>query len=272
MFTITTLNNPCRSMGAEELARRFSPLLDEGIDLLCCQSITHVASYRHSDQQSETSLLAKHLNMTCSCFAADRPDLPDAAPIKENPILRGQAIFTGAGIWTLNSGSFIIGEGEYEELVLFAIVRKNGASVLVFNFHLAADPGSQELQLADLFQHSLLKETYGAVVLCTDREALLPGKKWQNVTNISNYSAPQYLACSNDGLLGLFAARNEPVFTLIEETAQERNDQQDHAYPLPGLSLTVDIKRMVKNKRSRPSFPLSFREQWLGYRDHRVFA
>jgi hypothetical protein len=260
-------------MDIGELFKQSSSLPNIGIDLLCCQSITHVASYRHSDQASETGLIARHLNMTCSCFAADRLDRPQqGAPTQENRILRGQAIFTGTGIWTLNSGSFVIGEGDDEEVVLFALVRKNGISVLVFNLRLAADSEAQEFQLLELFQHSLLKEIYGAVVLCTDREAVLPMKKWHSITNGSPYSAPQHLASANDGLLGLLTARNQPDFTLIEKTVQNHRDQEQPPRLLPGLSLTVDIKRIVNSKRSRPSFPLSFREQWLGYRDNRVFA
>jgi hypothetical protein len=38
------------------------------------------------------------------------------------------------------------------------------------------------------------------------------------------------------------------------------------------MTLEFDIQRMVSGKRIRPHFPLSFREQWLGYKEHRAFA
>ncbi len=260
MFRITTLNTSYPPISAEELPVRMSPLLRQGIDLLCCQSIAHPSVPRSTDQCDETGLLARSLGLTCSCFAADRQ--------KKSPkgthslFLRGQAIFTGPGVWMLNSGSFVIGEEPCEEVVLFALMRKNGSSVLVFNFHLADSAKEQERQLTDLFQHNLLKEVYGAVVLCTDRHSLLSPKKWLNITATSCYT-PYQLESTDHGLLGLLAAKNGSIANLPMEPELDA---------LPGLSLVVDIKRTVKSKRSRPSFPLSFREQWLGYHDNRVFA
>lgn len=264
MFRITTLNKTYTRMGAEELSKQMSPILPHGIDLLCCQSIAHASSSRGTEQNDETDLLAQHLQLTCSCFAADRQEKNGRSP--KNAPLRGQAIFTGPRVWMLNSGSFIVGEGNCEEVVLFALVRKNGTSVLVFNCHLADSAAAQELQLTSLFQQSLLKETYGAVVLCSDRKTLLPPKKWLSLTAPSSYT-PFQLDSNADGLLSLFATRTGSVATVSTESVQD-----GHQSTLPGLSLIVDIKRTVNNKRSRPSFPLSFREQWLGYRDNRVFA
>ena len=260
MFRITTLNKPCHHLSAEELSSQMAPLLHEGIDLLCCQSIAHGSMYQDSHQPNETDRLAKHLNLTCSCFAADRQQVSGS---KTDRIpLRGQAIFTGPGVWMLNSGSFVIGAGSCEQVVLFALVRKNGASVLVFNFHLADSAKKQELQLADLFQHPLLKEAYGAVALCTDQKSPLSSKKWLNLTATSCYTPFQFDAGDN-GLLGLFSAKNGAIINIPMQPTQE---------VLPGRSLDVEIKRTFTSKRSRPSFPLSFREQWLGYRDNRVFA
>lgn len=264
MFSIATLNKPCHHLRGEELSKQMSPRFPNGLDLLCCQSITHASTFRSNDWGAESDRLARRLQLTCSCFAADRQQ--KCGSVQDGAPLRGQAIFTGPGVWMLNSGSFIIGQGDCEEVVLFALVRKNGSSVLVFNFHLADSSAAQEIQLADLFQHSLLKEPYGAVVLCTDQQSMLPSKKWLSVTAASSYT-PFQLDSSGDALLSLLTVRNGAVSNRMLEVQQEKNHGK-----LPGLSLTVDIKRTVTSKRSRPSFPLSFREQWLGYRDNRAFA
>ncbi len=259
MLTITTLNKPCNQTSPEELILQMSPLIADGIDLLCCQSIAHASNPENRELCDEIGYLTKHMQLTCSCFAADRQQKKDADAKAHPP--RGQAIFTGPGIWMLNSGSFSIGQDDCEEAVLFALVRKNGSSVLVFNFHLAETSEQQALQLTHLFQHTLLKEAYGAVALCTDRKPLLSSKKWLQLTTTSCYTPFQFETADN-GLLALFNAKNGSITNAPLDRAQET----------PGLSLTVDIKRTVKSRRSRPSFPLSFREQWLGYRDNRVFA
>jgi len=259
MFRITTLNKPCSQVSVKELCKQMSPLSSQGIDLLCCQSVAHASSTRLNAPNDETDQLAKHLRLTCSCFAADRQQ--DNESTQDMIELRGQAIFTGPGIWMLNSGSFVIGEGDCEEVVLFALVRKNGTSVLVFNFHLADAPGKQEHQLNSLFQHNLLKELYGAVMLCSDRTPMISNKKWLNISAPSSYT-PFQLESNDNGLLSVFHPKNSSL----------SNHPLDLDRPTPGLSLSVEIKRTVKSKRSRPSFPLSFREQWLGYRDNRAFA
>ncbi|MDD2464283.1 MAG: hypothetical protein PHI97_09815 [Desulfobulbus sp.] len=258
MFRITTLNKPCTHVSAEEYCGRMSPLLTEGIDLLCCQSIAHTSRLRNNQQYEETERLAKQLHLTCSCFAADRQTKRKSGSLP----LHGQAIFTGPGVWVLNSGSFVIGEGNCEEVVLFALVRKNGSSVLVFNFHLADSSDQQERQLTELFQHNLLKGAHGAVAICTDRNSLLSPKKWLKISAISCYTPFQFESGEN-GLLSLFNAPNSSIVNLPLEPAQLRQ---------PGLSLAIEIKRTIKSRHSRHSFPLSFREQWLGYRDNRVFA
>jgi len=259
MFRITTLNTPCSQVCAEELCKQMSPLSNQGIDMLCCQSIAHASSSRLKAHNNETQQMAEHLHLTCSCFAADRQHNNESTP--ETLPLRGQAIFTGPEIWVLNSGSFVIGEGDSEETVLFALVRKNGASVLVFNFHLADSPGKQEEQLSCLFQHTLVKKAYGAVVLCSDRTSWLSPPKWQHITATSCYTPFQFES-SDNGLLSLFHPKNSSI----------TNHPLDLDRSVPGLTLSVEIKRTVKSRRSRPSFPMSFREQWLGYRDNRVFA
>ena len=260
MFRITTLNKPCNHLRAEELAKRMAPLLSGGLDLLCCQSVAHASTPRKKGQDAETDLLTKYLHLTCSCFAADRQPKNDSQ--RKSQPLRGQAIFTGPGVWMLNSGSFLIGESDCEETVLFALVRKNGSSVLVFNFHLADAPEQQEIQLTDLFQHNLLKTAYGAVALCTDQQALISPKKWLNICANSCYTPFQFES-TNNSLLSLFNAKNGSLTQYPVESS---------ANLIPGVSILVDIKRTMKSRRSRPSFPLSFREQWLGYRDNRAFA
>ncbi|MBM9613131.1 hypothetical protein JWJ90_02395 [Desulfobulbus rhabdoformis] len=258
MFRLATLSRPCDHMSAEELTLKMSPLLSQGLDLLCCQSVGQSASLQDKKQENEATLLAQHMGLTYSCFASDRR----RKDTEKNSPLFGQVVFSGPGVWVLNSGSFLIGEGKNEEAVLFALVRKNGSSVLVFNFHLADTAKKQEQQLTQIFQQNILKEPYGAVAICTDQPSLLSQKKWFNITSHSTYQPYQCETC-DQGMIGLFKSEQGSI-TQYPQDMDPKN--------IPGLSLLVDVKRTVRSRRSRPSFPLSFREQWLGYRDNRVFA
>ena len=244
MFRIATLSKPCDHMRPEELTLKMSPLLSQGLDLFCCQSVGQSTSLQGKSQDNEAMLLAQHMGLTHSCFASDRK----RKKIDKDSSLRGQVIFSGPGVWVLNSGSFIIGEGDNRETVLFALVRKNGSSLLVFNFHLAGTAKRQEQQLLQIFQQNILKEPYGAVAICTDRPSLLSQKKWFNIASHSNY-LPFQCETSTQGMLGLFKAANGSI------TQYPLDFDQD---TLPGLSMLVDVKRTQKSRRSVLLFPSRF--------------
>jgi len=258
MISLMTLDATQAGLSADSQRARIEPLRQDAIDLLCCQAMTHSRDGRvHLGR-----LLSSTLGLTCSCFAAGRhqpgpwPDGSAAA--------KGLATFTASGVWVLNSGSFTVGEDDEEELVQFALIRKHGVSVLVLNLHLAASTQTQVRQLRDLLVHPLLREPYGAVALCADREARLSGKQWQGIGARSLYSPHRTPPATNGGgLLCLLTTKNAPVSLVAVR-------QPDPAFP--GLAMTFEIHRAVSDKPSRLAFPLSFREQWLGYKEHRAFA
>jgi hypothetical protein len=268
MIKAMTLNAPIRNeKSSDRLHTSFQSMHQGEIDLLCCQSIHHSMD----GQGSISSLLSETLGLTYSCFAAARPQSAPWPNAKNT--VRGLAIFTGNGVWVLNSGSFAVGDADEEEIVQFALIRKNGASVLVLNLHLGVSQQVQARQLHDLFVHPLLKDRYGAVLLCTDRPAALPLKEWKAITARSNYSLyhdPLSSAGSRE-LLCLLTARTEAI-AAVTVRPPEPSPADERLAACPGNILEFEIQRMTSEKPVRLTFPLSFREQWLGYKEHRVFA
>lgn len=268
MLHVMTLDAAQDAASPERLRAGVQSLRHVGIDLLCCQSTRHC-----TDGQDETGrLFTETLGMTYSCFAAGRHHgviLPNGTTI-----VRGLAMLTGSGVWVLNSGSFTVDKGDEEEVVQFAVIRKNGASVLALNLHLAPLPETQVSQLRELFAHPLLKERYGAVVLCADRPVALSPKGWRGLAMSSNYGlhgqAPP--SANGPGLLCLLVARAEALSEVIVRPADPDSLPLAASSALVATAMTFDMQRVVADKRKRPSFPLSFREQWLGYREHRAFA
>jgi len=225
------------------------------IDVLCCQSLVH----NRDGRAPVSDLLAGRLGLTCSCFARARQFAKQGGPS------RGLALLTASGLWVLNSGSFTVGVHDQETTVQFALIRKRSASVLVLNLHLAAAAPIRKAQLTSLFTSSLLREPYGAVVLCADRAAALYAKEWQALTAPSRYCPCHVQEDGAGGMLCLLKARCVPMatVTVLADTPSSS---------LTGTSLAFEVERLSPEKISRPAFPLSFREQWLGYREHRAFA
>ncbi len=223
------------------------------IDLLCCQSLVHGADGR----APASTLLAGRLGLTRSCFATAR------CHSEQEGVARGLALLTASGIWVLNSGSFAIGTRQETTTVQFALIRKRNASVLVLNVHLASVALIRNMQLAALFTHPLLREPYGAVALCADRAAALHAKEWQVLTAPSRYATHHVQEDAPGGMLCLLHARFAPIARVSVAACPS---------DLPGITLEFDVEPLRATKSNRPAFPLSFREQWLGYREHRSFA
>ncbi len=267
MLHVMTHDAARNTASSEQLLAGVGQLRHAGIDLLCCQSTRHC-----SDGGNEASrLFQEMLGMTYSCFAAGRRH-GEPLPNGERTA-RGLAMLTGSGVWVLNSGSFTVGKGGDEDVVQFALIRKNGASVLALNLHLAPLAEAQQCQLRELLSHPLLKERYGAVVLCADRPVALSPKEWRGLAMLSNYRLHSQALPDADspGLLGLFVPRAEAFFEVVVHPA----DPASLPFAAPaalGMTVAFDMQRVPADKRSRSTFPLSFREQWLGYREHRAFA
>lgn len=275
MFKIMTLDGQAAADGHANRRRpAIEPLPLASLDVLCCQSITS----SRTDNGDPTRVLAAALGMTSSCFAAS-PRQP-ATTGRQVPSIRGLAILTGASVWMLNSGSFALpGDQEAEDGVAqFGLIRKENTSVLILNCQLATSAASQDRQLRALFSHPLLKETYGAVVLATDRQIVLTAKKIRPLTQGSNYRLRRSLTAVSagpvPGMLCLLAAREASTLVSVRAAGAAP------ALALPGgdrsgrprQRLEFEVERIAPDPKHRQAMPLSFREQWLGGREHRAFA
>lgn len=267
MIRIMTIDNGAvPACSTKRRSQCIEPLRQTAVDVLCCQSIRRSLE----DTGDATRGLAEALGMTCSCFAASRHRQAVAGRrVKE---ICGLAILTGTEVWMLNSGSLPIpGDREGEELVAqFALIRKNGASVLILNFQIAASAKIQQLQLLTLFSHPLLKERYGAVVLSADQPIALSTKKLRTITTRSNYGLQRGLTpappCPGQGTLCLLTAREATANVIVAKS-------DSPTVGVPGLTLEFEVQRIASDQKKRIFMPLSFREQWLGGRDHnRAFA
>ncbi len=272
VMTLDTGDLP--DLAINRLQQGIAPLGPGNIDILCCQSI-----WRSLDGNEDlTDTLAQSFGLTCSCFAAHHPRSEKPVQLL-NCGVPGLAIMVGGGVWMLNSGSFPVpGDHEGEEgLVQFALVRKNSASVLVLNLQIAASKPAQRVQLQALFSHPLLKERYGAVVLCADRHTALSSKALQSITTRSDYilrsglkPAPSVLG---KGMMCLLTTREQAATAVTIGSADALQAAGSCELPQPGLTLEFNINRIAKDKNNRPYLPLSFNEQWLGGRErYRAFA
>jgi len=257
MIRAVTLNNNDEPGGPPpDLHERIAQLGMTEIDILCCQGVRRAMDER----EDETRIIAQSLGMNCSCFAASQPWQGNKERRAHGA--RGLAILTGAGVWMLNSGS-LQGVGESDRtkgFVQFALVRKNDTSILILNMQLCGSRKLQLLQLRALFSHPLLKERYGAVVLCGDRQAGLSAMELQAITDGSIYapyqSSAPLLTCREEGLLWILVAREQPVAAVTIRNWRT------------SLSLEFEVDRIARNKKQRPYYlPLSLEEQWAGYKE-----
>ncbi len=272
IMTMDTATQPAHT--SNRFRECVAPLRQADLDILCCQSMR-----RSADGGEDTSrLLSQTLGMTYSCFAAYRDQQTNEARI--NGALNGLSILTGPEVWMLNSGSFPLPDGREgkEQVAQFAVVRKNNTSFLVLNLQLARSTKKQAHQLQFLFSQPLLKGSYGAVLLCSNRQATVSCRELQSITNLSTYRMhPTHpLPSPNQGMLWLLTSRDQAKVALTVHNSSIlkllQTSPRSHV-PEPPLTLEFEVNRVLKNGKIRPNLPLSFREQWIGYRDHyRAFA
>ena len=271
MIRVMTLDvGATQGQEAKRLRTAMEGVRQANIDLLCCQSVGRAG--KHGEEASR--MLAEATGLTCSCLVPAGPGQGGSEGSRG-----GLAILTGAGTWTLNSGSLALAleQGGAEPLAQFALVRKGMASVLVLNLQLAATASEQVAQLRGLFGHSLLKDPYGAVVLCADRQPLLEEVEFRAMAGRVGYAPRGSIfataAGATEGLLCLLATRDHGQFdlTLGAQEPWWPCVPQGMVVP-PGLALSFALNR-TSEKRTRPYLPLSFREQWLGSREnYRAFV
>jgi hypothetical protein len=254
IMTMNTGDQPRPATG--RLQDCLASLHHDHLDILCCQSLRRAMD----GSEDPTPLLARSLGMTSSCFAVNRRFSKEQKQGKGES--SGLAILTGVEVWMLNSGCLSIPDGEEGEewIGQFALVRKNSTSILVLNLQLASSAQAQSLQLRAVFAHPLLKEHYGAVVLCGDRHPEVSAKELRAITTRSNYALDPGVtpAAPGKGMLCLFTARDQPEVTVTTGRAGASQ---------PGPWIEFEVNRIPEAKKARRYMPLSFREQWLGYKE-----
>jgi len=262
MFKVMTLNTGDHlSPSTNRLQDCLAPLRHADLDILCCQSLR-----RSLDGSGDLAHpLSRSLGLTSSCFAVNRRSSKERGQGESG----GLAILTGAEVWMLNSGSLsILDEAEGEEWAgQFALVRKNSTSILVLNLQMAPSTQAQLLQLRSLFAHPLLKEHYGAVVLCGDRHPEVSAKELRTLTTRSNYALDPGTtpAAQGKGMLCLLTARDQPELSVSIAKAGASLGRTGCLHP--GPCIEFEVNRIPEAKKVRRYMPLSFREQWLGYKE-----
>ncbi|MBV5317318.1 MAG: hypothetical protein JZU50_05885 [Desulfobulbaceae bacterium] len=271
MIRVMTLNTSNEQDGvAMDPQEHLGQLQRAEIDILCCQGL-----WRSMDgSEDQARVLSESLGMPYSCFIPG-----PCRQSKQGASLQGisgLAIMGGAGMWMLNSGSIpVISEpGGTKARAQFALFRKNGTSVLVLNLQLCGSKQSQLLQLRGLFSHSLLKEKYGAVVLCGDRQAGMTVKKLRTITGKSSYAPHQSLISGDgsfeEGMLCILTAKEHPVaaVSLFENGLGQVATSCSPAIGnrQAGLSLDFAMDRIPQDAYNKSFLPMSFEEQWSGYK------
>ena len=274
MIRVVTLDiNNKQGRSNNDLQACIAQLRLAEIDILCCQGIWHAMD----EKEDATRILTESLQMPYSCFTANHQQ-KKARGRKANDT-SGLAILTGSGMWMLNSGSFpFLDESDKtQQIALFALVRKNGTSILILNLQLCGSKKSRLRQLRTIFSHPMLKERYGAVVLCGNRQTGLTTNELQTITDNAKYSPYRSQASSvaspGEGILCMLVAREHPVAAVTicstgswEEEITPRNSTLSDRQT--SLSLDFEMDR-VRQKHTNNSvyLPLSFEEQWYGFRD-----
>ena len=261
VMTLNTGDQPQPATG--RLHGCLAPLRQAQLDILCCQSL------RRAMNGSEylPHLLSRSLGLTSCCFAVNRRFS------KEQCGIGGLAILTGSEVWMLNSGNLSMPDMEEGEewIGQFALVRKNSTSILVLNLELAPSAQTQSLQLLAVFAHPLLKEHYGAVVLCGDRHPEVSAKELRAITTRSNYALDPGTtpAAPGKGMLCLLTARDQPEAAVITGRAgtSQTVASPGPGCPQPGPWIEFEVNRIPQARKVRRYMPLSFREQWLGYKE-----
>jgi hypothetical protein len=232
-----------------------------GLDLLCCQSV--VAPVGRNDLPR---LLADASGLTCSCYVP-----PGARTNRANQETGGLAILAGAGVWTLNSGTLTIAGNRHESsrLAQFTLVRKGMISLLAFNLNLADDARDHLSQVQGLFAHTLCREASGLVVLCADRRPMLAEAEFAALAERAGLTLHTSLIGADGGFLCLLASRGQYEVRLATSAqALPQVDTTREGILPSGFAAAAFEARRKKQGGKRPFLPLSFREQWLGCREH----
>lgn len=239
---------------------------EQPLDILCCQ----IKAHKSEQAQGYLQDLAASLQMTCSSTMLAGHDKTPAK--QEASVL---SILTGSRVWVLNSGSIALATDLHEkERVQFALVRKGSVSTLIV--HIPHASRRKRLALARvLFSHQIIREQrYSAVILCGQRSLRLTRSEAGQLlagTNLILHSnlhhemdaagAMMLCVAREPGLAGLKLGKQDSC-TL----AQYGKENPDADVPLFICEFQAQVKAAAPRKK--PHYPLSFAEQWAGYKEH----
>lgn len=199
------------------------------VDVLCCQGLERTFDGNRDPARE----IAESLRMAYGFSATDcRADTSQSG---KETIMTGLWILAGAKTWMLNGGSFFLSGKDplRNQVVQFAVIRKNCNSVLVINTEFSPFPAVQRQQLQALFSHTLLKDQYDAVVLCGNRKIAVSKRDIQAATALSGYKltgktktiSPQgddaALGISSGSSISARSSLDKAIFTLISRNSAE---------------------------------------------------
>lgn len=238
------------------------------LDILCCQ----FSQQEGGPAQPYLHNLAASLQMTCSATLLAAQDKNKAS--QQGTVL---SILTGASAWVLNSGSIALSPAAQEkERVQFALVRKGSAAVLVAHIRQDA-PRRQRLALMQaLFNHQLVKgQRHSAVILCTQRHLRLSRAEAAQLLAGTGFMLHSNLQHDMQGAGAmLFCVARESGLAGLELGAQEsclltQCPSRDAEAESTALICEFQVQARVAGQlRKKAHYPLSFAEQWAGYKEH----
>lgn len=216
-------------------------LRGEGLDVLCCQE-----SFRTADGEYDTaSNLAGKLGMNFTFSAARKKNRKFQG--KKTDSFSGLAILTGSRAWVLSSGSFLL-PGNYHDngrVAQYAVIRKNGSTILIFNLHLSHLKNGRDLrrrQLQSVMLHPILNQQHDVILICGDFNA---GPEAEELNILKK--GPTFR--SKDAFTA--GGGNPAAFTLAHENGS-LNDQAfqrvDHIFVLENKNNT-HTKLDIENSR-----------------------
>ncbi len=254
------------------------------LDILCCQ-IRQQHNQGLKESQDYLRQLAASVQMSCSSTVP--------VPAQENG-QRGTVLSmcTASSVWMLNSGSLSLPHSfKMQQRVQFALVRKASTAVLIINAHYDARRQERLALVRALFSHQIFKEQqYAAVLLCAERGLRLSRREAGQLmlgTGFTLHSSHKNEG-GGTGAIMLCVPQERSLAPAVElgqqgawrfgvnsaEMAQAdtgkmtANAAAANAVASNGLMLEFQVQPVPHKSRKKPRLPLSFAEQWAGYKEH----
>ncbi len=276
MIRIITLQDHKKELASTDRLRELTDQLRLAeVDVLCFQGIQRT----FDGKQDPASKISESLQMTCS-FSAYNSNV--STNEREQYPISGLSILAGTDVWMLNSGSFYIPSEnpQKKQVAQFAVIRQNCDSILVINMEYSPEKSVQLQQLRAVFSHPFLKESFDAVILCSNGNLALSRQDFETATHLSGYKLAfnsQAIGCcennfaiqaSSCGQQDIGHSKEGAIFTLIPKSRVPASVEIHcaSATRLLDSALTSEIKfhQIRTGKKNLFSIPLSYSEKWPG--------